>query len=195
MTILYIVLALVVALVLFLFTFYNRLKTIQVRIKASIQEIGNQLKRQADLIPNLVNSAKGFMKHEEKIFTQITDARKQVIDAANSGNLGKIEESQASLDKALSSFRVVLESTPQLQSAPVVQGLMNELRDTADKLMYSRRTLIDLSADYNTTLETIPGVWLAPLFGFKPEKGLSVPTGGEHLEVSSTDANTPKVDL
>ena len=72
---------------------------------------------------------------------------------------------------------------------------MDELRDTSDKLMYSRRTLIDLSADYNTSLETIPGVWIAPLLGFKPEKGFSTPSTGAHLEVSMADTKAPEVKL
>jgi hypothetical protein len=72
---------------------------------------------------------------------------------------------------------------------------MNELRDTADKIMYSRRTLIDLSADYNTSIATIPGIWLAPIMGFQPEKGLETPTSGSHIEVSALDTETPKVNL
>jgi hypothetical protein len=72
---------------------------------------------------------------------------------------------------------------------------MEELRDTADKLMYSRRTLIDLAADFNTAIHTFPGVLIAPLFGFKEETGLETALSGDHLKVSSTETANPKVDL
>jgi hypothetical protein len=72
---------------------------------------------------------------------------------------------------------------------------MNELRDTSDKIMYARRTLIDLSADYNIKITTIPGMWLAPAFGFTPQKGLDTPVTGAHLEVSQTDTINPTVKL
>ena len=184
-----------VVILLYVFSFYNRLKTLQVQIRASIQEIGNQLKRQADLIPNLVESAKGYLKHEKDIFKMLTEARTSVMKAVDSGSVAKIDEAQSLINKALQSFKVVVESNPQLQAATVVTDLMNELRDTADKLMYSRRTMIDLTADYNTSIAVVPGAWIASLFGFQPEKGLDTPMSGEHLSVSSAETQSPKVKL
>lgn len=186
---------LLVVILLYVVGFYNNLKTIQIRIKASIQEIGNQLKRQSDLIPNLVESAKSYLKHEKSIFEDLTNARKAIDQAASSNDPKKIEKSQDMVNKVLGSLRVIVESNPQLQSAPVVADLMQELRDTADKLMYSRRTLIDLTADFNTVISTIPGVWFASMFRFREEKGLSTPTDGKFLEVSDNDTTTPKVNL
>jgi LemA protein len=185
----------IVAILLYVGGFFNNLKTTQVRIGASIQEIGNQLKRQADLIPNLVESAKSYLKHEKDIYKDLTDARKSVDEAVSSNDLGKIEKSQKMVNKVLEGLKVIVESNPELKSAEVITGLMDELRDTADKLMYSRRTLIDLTADYNTAISTIPGLWIAPLLGFQPEKGLSTPTSGKFLEVSENDTVTPKVNL
>ena len=72
---------------------------------------------------------------------------------------------------------------------------MDELRDTADKLMYSRRTLIDLTADYNVMAVTIPSKFVASIFGFKQEPGLKTPIEGEHLEVSVKETKEPKVEL
>ncbi len=184
-----------VVLVLYVISFFNRLKTLQVQIKASIQEIGNQLKRQADLIPNLVDSAKGYLAHEKGIMKMLSDARTSVNSAVNSGDATKIDQAQSMINKALSSFKVIVESNPQLQAAGVVTDLMNELRDTSDKVMYARRTLIDLTADYNTSIATIPGVWFAPALGFQPEKGFETPTSGEFLSVSSAETQTPKVKL
>ena len=72
---------------------------------------------------------------------------------------------------------------------------MDELRDTSDKVMYARRTLIDLSADFNTKISTIPGIWIAPPMGFTAQKGLDTPISGEFLEVSSTETKNPEVKL
>lgn len=190
----YFIIALVIIAV-YVLSFYNRLKTLLVRIKASIQEIGNQLKRQANLIPNLVESVKGYMKHEKGIFDELAKVRQSVAEAASSGNVKKIDQSQDLVNKVLGSLKVIVESNPEIKASNLVSNLMDELRDTADKLMYSRRTLIDLTADYNTSIETIPGIWLAPLFGFKSEKGLSTPEKGEHLEVSSEETKNPKINL
>ena len=188
-------LIIVVVLALYLMSFYNRLKTVQVQIRASIQEIGNQLKRQADLIPNLVDSVKGYMAHEKGIMKMLTDARTSINSAVESGDATKIDQAQLMINKALSSFKVIVESNPQLQSASVVTDLMNELRDTSDKVMYARRTLIDLTADYNTSIATIPGAWFANAMGFQPEKGFETPTSGEFLSVSAAETQTPKVKL
>jgi LemA protein len=179
---------------IYLIAFFNGLRTMQVEITASIQEIGNQLKRQSGLIPNLVDSVKGYMKHEKSIFDDLTSARK-LIDKASTGDPKSIDEAQSSLNKVLHSIQVVVESNPQIQAAGVVTDLMNELRDTSDKVMYARRTLIDLSADFNIKITTIPGIWLAPMMGFQPQKGLDTPVSGEFLEVSQADTATPKVKL
>lgn len=191
----FIFLAIIIILALVLMSFYNKFKTLQVRIKASLQEIGNQLKRQADLIPNLVDSVKGFMKHEKGIFDELTSARKMVETAASSNNPKLIDKAQESVNKVLSSLRVVVESNPEIQSSGLVNNLMDELRDTADKIMYARRTLIDLTADYNTSIATIPGLWIAQLFGFKEEKGLSMPDSVSATTVTSEDLKNPKVNL
>jgi len=190
----YIITALAV-IAIYIWQLYNSLITTKNHIKASIQEIGNQLKRQANLIPNLIKSVKGYMKQEKGIYKMITDARKLITEAAKSNDLDKIETAQKALQDSLGSIRVVLESNPELKSNEVVKNLMDELRDTSDKVMYSRRTLIDLSADYNIKISTVPNVWFVKLLGFKPEKGLGTPTNGEHLEVSTSETKAPKVDL
>jgi LemA protein len=191
----FIFIAILILIALVMMSFYNKLKTFQVRIKASIQEIANQLKRQADLIPNLVDSVKGYMKHEKGIFDDLTNARKTIENAANSSDPKALDESQKSINKVLSSLKVIVESNPELQTSALVNNLMDELRDTADKLMYSRRTLIDLSADYNTSIVTIPGSWIAQLFGFKQERGLSLPDDTNLTEIKSEELKNPKVQL
>lgn len=189
------VLIILIALALYVLTFYNRMKTSLVHIRASIQEIGNQLKRQADLIPNIIQSAKSYLKHEKSIFEELTSARK-IIDRANDTKSAKdLDISQKLLFSALKSLKVVVESNPEIKASEVIKDLMSELRDTSDKLMYARRTLIDLTADYNVVIETFPGICLAPIFGFKKEKGLETPNEGEFIKVTKEETKTPKVDL
>lgn len=190
-----VVLAAIAVLVLYIIGFYNRLKTYQVRIRASIQEIGNQLKRQAGLIPNLVDSVKGYMKHEKGIFDNLTDARKMISQAVDTNDTKKLDQSQELIGKALGALRVVVESNPEIKASNIISNLMNELRDTADKIMYARRTLIDLTADYNTAINTIPGVWFASAFGFREEKGLETALEGQHLEVTQQETKNPDVNL
>lgn len=189
---------LIIALVLvglYVWSLYNQLVTIKTRIKASIQEIGNQLKRQAELIPNLIASVKGYMKHEKEIFDELTEARKLVLEATGGTNAQKLVDAGSRLQQALMPIRAVFESTPQLQAAAPTTKLMDELRDTSDKVMYSRRTLIDLTADYNIKIATFPSNLVAGMLGFKQEAGLTMPEGGNESKVSSKETETPKVEL
>jgi len=174
---------------------YNKLVSTRTRIKASIQEIGNQLKRQADLIPNLVESVKGFMKHEKGIFEDLTNARKVILDASGKNDAQSLVDASSVFEKAFGRFQALVESTPEIKSAGTVTKLMDELRDTADKLMYSRRTLIDLTADYNIMIVTFPNSLVAGLFKFKQEKGLEMPGEDNYTKVSTEEIKTPKVSL
>jgi LemA protein len=180
-------------LVIYTWSLYNQFVTSKTRIKASVQEIGNQLKRQAQLIPNIISMAKGYLKHEKEIFAQLTEARKQVLKVLSSADAEKLMAASEQMQKALSPIHAVFESTPQLQSAGPWMKAMDELRDTADKLMYARRTLIDLSADYNVKVATFPSKLVAQLFHFEPEAGLKTPAEGAHLEVSETETSNPKI--
>ncbi|OGV91200.1 hypothetical protein A3A66_01395 [Microgenomates group bacterium RIFCSPLOWO2_01_FULL_46_13] len=195
MAISWLVIGLIALVLVYVLGIYNSLQTIKTRIKASIQEIGNQLKRQASLIPNLEESAKGYLKHEKEIYKSLTDARKAVQAAAKSATASTVNKAVESLETLLPKLTVLVESNPQLKANEVITKLMDELRDTADKLMYARRTLIDLAADFNVKLVTFPSSMVAKLFSFQQEKGLETPTSGEHLAVSAEEMKEPKVDL
>lgn len=185
-----------IALVFFyVFATYNKFQTIKTRIEASIQEIGNQLKRQADLIPNLESSVKSYLKHEKEIFQKLTDARKAIIQAVKDGAPQQMVDAARKLQEVLPRLTVAVEDNPELRAQEPVKKLMEELRDTADKVMYARRTLIDLVADFNRMLLTIPSNIVGKIFGFKRQKGLKTPDQGEHLEVDHQDTKTPKVKL
>lgn len=191
----YVLIALAIVIVFWGVTTYNFFVSSKARIKAAVQEIGNQLKRQADLIPNLESSAKGYLKHEKKIFKQLTDARKAINKAVDSGDVQKMADAGGKLAAVLPNFQIAVEDNPELKASDVVTKLMSELRDTADKVMYSRRLVIDLTADYNVRRVAFPSSILAGAFRFSELPGLITPEKGEHLEVSKRETKTPKVDL
>lgn len=165
---------------------YNFFVSTKTRVGASIQEIGNQLKRQAELIPNLEASVKGYLKHEKGILEMLADARKMI---------SKGQDASKKVSELLPKLQVVVESNPQLKGADVVTNLMDELRDTSDKIMYARRLLIDLTADYNVKRVTFPSNIIADAFHFETLKGLETPDTGDAFEVKSEDMKTPKINL
>ena len=185
----------IIGVLVYLISTYNLLASLKTRIGASIQEIGNQLKRQIELIPNLEESAKAYLKHEKDLFKLLTDARKSVASAVESGDITAMSQATDKVAQLLPKLQVVVESNPQIKGAEVITRLMDELRDTSDKVMYSRRTLIDLTADYNIKLVTFPSNFVAQLFGFKTEAGLSTPVSGDHLQVKPEETSTPRVKL
>lgn len=174
---------------------YNSFAGLKVRIRASIQEIGNQLKRQADLIPNLESSAKGYLKHEKGIYESITEARRAVAKAQKTGSLEDAGKASDLISGIIPKLQVIVESNPEMKAAEVIRQLMEELRDTSDKVMYSRRTLIDLTADYNSMRVQFPSSIIAGLFSFTEEKGLVAPESRAHLEVSAAETKTPKIKI
>lgn len=185
----------VAIIVVYLVSTYNFFVSSKARIKASVQEIGNQLKRQADLIPNLETSAKSYLAHEKKIYESLTDARKSISSAVKSGDLQAMADAGSKLAEVLPKIQVVVESNPELKANEVVVKLMDELRDTSDKIMYARRLVIDLTADFNVKRVAFPSNVVANMFKFEEQPGLITPDEGEHTKVSSNDLKTPKISL
>lgn len=174
---------------------YNFFASSKTRIGASIQEIGNQLKRQVELIPNLEASVKGYLKHEKGIFEELSSARKLVAAASKSGDLKKMSAAGKALSDVLPKIQVVVESNPEIKGSEVVKSLMDELRDTSDKVMYARRLLIDLTADYNVKRVTFPSNIVAGMFNFGAMKGLETPESGDFTKVGEGETKSPKISL
>lgn len=174
---------------------YNNLQTLLTQIEASIQEIGNQLKRQASLIPNLQTSVKAYLKQEKDIFKMLTDARQSVESAVEKTSAKSLDQVEQQLQQILPKLQVLVEDNPELKSNETVQQFMAELRDTADKLTYARRALIDLTQNFNQKLVTFPSNLVAMLFSFKKQKGLATPMTGEHVSVSASETSDVKIDL
>lgn len=184
-----------VLVVVWVISIYNFFVSSKARIKAAVQEIGNQLKRQADLIPNLEASVKGYMKQETSIFKMLTEARKHVTEAVKSNDLQKMSDAGSELAAVLPKLQIAVEDNPEIKSDNVVAKLMDELRDTSDKVMYARRLVIDLTADYNVRRATFPTNFVAQMFKFEEQKGLITPDSGAHVEVSADETKSPKIDL
>lgn len=191
----YVIIAILGVILFWLISTYNFFVSSKARIKASIQEIGNQLKRQFDLIPNLEESAKVYLMHEKGIFEALTEARKAISGAIKSGDVQKMSDAGSKLSQVLPQIQVVVESNPELKASEVIGKLMDELRDTADKVMYARRLVIDLTADFNVKRVEFPTSLVAGLFKFIELSGLITPEKGEHLEVKREETQTPKVNL
>lgn len=191
----YILIILAVVLVFWVVSTYNFFVSTKARIKAAVQEIGNQLKRQADLIPNLEASTKGYLKHEKGIFEDLANARREIARAVESGNVQKMSDAGSKLENILPGIKVAVEDNPELKGSEVVGKLMDELRDTADKVMYARRLVIDLTADFNVRRVSMPASLVANMFKFEELPGIITPDKGEHVEVSSEETKSPKINL
>lgn len=178
----------------YVITTYNFFQQALVRIEASIQEIGNQLKRQANLIPNLIESSKAYLTHEKDIFDKLVSARK-AVEAAQAEGGAAVDQAVSEIQGVLPQLQILVEDNPELKADNIVQKLMDELRDTSDKLMYARRTLIDLTADYNQKLVMFPSSIIASIFKFSKQKGLETPPKGAHIEVSEAETKDVEVKL
>ena len=181
--------------IIYVISIYNDLQKLKTQIVASIQEIGNQLKRQASLIPNLQATVKGYLKHESSIFKMLTDARKAAEKAEQTGSSKDIDDAITQIQQAVPKLTIAVEDNPEMKADKSVAKFMNELTDTADKLMYARRSVIDLSQTYNQKLVIFPSNMIANMFGFKPEKGLATALSGSHVEVSTAETKDVKVEF
>jgi LemA protein len=149
-----------------IFSTYNKIVGLDEKIKSSWAEIENQLQRRSDLIPNLVNTVKGYAKHEKEIFTQIADARSRLIGAKTVPE--KIEAASA-LDSALGRLLAIAENYPQLKANESFNRLMDELAGTENRIAVSRMRYNESIRDYNLVIRRIPGKFIAGMLGFNDQ--------------------------
>jgi len=181
-----IVLAIIVIVVVLLVLTYNRLVTLRQRVKEAFSDIDVQLKRRHDLIPNLVETVKGYAAHERGVFDEVTQARAGAIAAGAQGPQQRAA-AEDMLTGALRSLFAVAEAYPQLQAVQEFKDLSENLRDTEDKIQFARRFYNGQVRDYNTALATFPTVVLAGALGF---------TASEYFEVETpSDREVPKVSF
>lgn len=171
----------------FIVASYNRLVTLKNRTKEAWADIDVQLKRRYDLIPNLVETVKGYASHERELFEKVTEARSRAISAEKSGDPKKIAEAENALTSTLKTLFAVAENYPDLKASTNFLELQRELRDTEDKIMAARRFYNANVRDLNTLIETFPTNIIANLFGFKKM---------EFFEIGESEAReAPKVSF
>jgi LemA protein len=164
---LFIVIGFIVLLVIVFAAMYNGLVRLNVRSDEAWSDITVQLKRRADLIPNLVNTVKGYAAHESGVFEKVTEAR------ANSINANGVEQTAAAenqMQGALKSLFAVAEAYPDLKASQNFQELQGELVDTEDKIQASRRFYNGMVRDFNTKRTVFPTNIFANMLGFKQNK-------------------------
>ena len=163
MSTLYIVLGIVVALILFLVYKYNFFVTLKTRSQEAWADIDVQLKRRYDLIPNLINTVKGYATHEAGTFEKVTEARARAMQAGTTAEKGEAENI---LSGTLKSLFAISEAYPDLKANTNFIQLQNELSDTENKIMASRRFYNGNIRDFNTGVQMFPGNIIAGMFKF-----------------------------
>ncbi len=156
----------VVLLVLgFVWLLYNGLITSKLRVSEALSQIDVQLKRRTDLIPNLVETVKGYSKHEKELLTKVTELRSELVSAKGTEDKAKVNNQ---LSDTLKSIFAVAESYPDLKASENFKQLQEEVSDTENKIAYARQFYNSSVLDYNTKLNLFPNVFIAKLLNFKP---------------------------
>ncbi len=169
---LWILIAVVVIIVAVFFIYYNRFIRLKNQIENSLAQIDVQLRKRADLVPNLLAAVKGYMKHEKSIISEVTKARKALISA---GNIQEKVKAGNKLQSALKSIFAIAENYPNLKANENFLQLQQELSAIEDKVAYARQYYNDGIMSYNTLTTTAPGMWFASLYGFKKRDYLQIP--------------------
>ncbi len=162
----------VILLIVIMIYYFNRFAVLSNRIENSLAQIDVQLRKRADLVPNLMNTVKGYVKHEKSIFKQLTDARKAILAAKDTVKRVKAGNQ---MQEALKSIFAMAESTPELKANQNFLELQRELSAIEDKIAYARQFYNDSILSYNTLTTTFPGAMFASLFGKKKKDYLEIP--------------------
>lgn len=171
MTGLIIVLVVVAVVVLFVISMYNSLIQLRNRVKNAWSQIDVQLKRRHDLIPNLIQTVKGYMTHEREIMENITKYRSQAMDAKS---VGEKAQAEGMLSGALGQLRVQVENYPDLKANQNFLSLQEELTSTENKISFSRQAYNDQVLFFNNKIQMFPSNIIAGMFQFKEEEFFEV---------------------
>lgn len=179
-----ILLVIIAAIVLFIISMYNSLIQLRNRVKNAWSQIDVQLKRRHDLIPNLIETVRGYMKHEREIMENITKYRSQAMDAKT---VGEKAQAEGLLSGALGQLRVQVENYPDLKANQNFLALQEELTSTENKISFSRQAYNDQVLFYNNKIQMFPSNIMAGMFNFKLEEFFEVEDEKERA--------VPKVDF
>ena len=157
---------------------YNKIQTLDEQTKSGWSEVLNQYQRRADLIPNLVNTVKGFAAQEQAVLIGVTEARAKAssikVDANDPASLKQFQDSQGQLSGALSRLMVVVERYPELKSNQNFLDLQSQLEGTENRITVARNRYIQTVQDYNVTVRQFPVNLTAMMFGYKVKPNFTV---------------------
>lgn len=173
----------VAILIIMAIVYYNRFVVVENRIDNALSQIDVQLKRRADLIPDLVKTVKGYAKHEKEAIKEVTDSREKMMNADD--RQGKMEADNQ-LQSALKSIFAIAENYPDLKANENFKELQNELTSTEDKIAYSRQFYNDTVLNYNNMIEKFPATIFAGVYG-KQER--------DYLEIEESAKKKPNVSF
>ena len=177
MIVLIVLIVVIVALVLFGIGAFNKLRTLDVKAQEALGGIDVQLTRRADLIPNLVETVKGYAAHEKGVFEEVTAARAAVTRAAASGTVEQKAEASAALDKSLVNVMAVAENYPDLKASTNFLDLQKQLTDTENQLSFARQYYNDAVSSLNTAVITFPSMLFAGVAGVARRTFYTAPEG------------------
>ncbi|HUQ98305.1 MAG TPA: LemA family protein [Gemmatimonadaceae bacterium] len=180
-----VLLVVIVVVAVAIMSLYNRLVSLRVRSQNAWSDIDVQLKRRADLVPNLVSTVKGYATHERETLDSVTEARTRAI-AAQSAGPAQRAEAEAALTTALRGLTVAVEAYPQLQASGGFRDLQNQLATIEDAVQNSRRYYNAVVRDFNTAISTVPSNLVAGPMGYKEL---------EFFQAEAGDRELPKVSF
>ena len=161
------IIVILVLLVIVIIGMYNNLVRLRQKVRNSWSQIDVQLQRRFDLIPNLIETVKGYMKHENDVLTKVTELRTSWASASSVAEKAELDNQ---LSGALKTIMAVSENYPDLKASQNFSELQQELQNTENKISFSRQFYNDSVTMYNTKLEVVPSNIIASMFNFKPEE-------------------------
>ena len=178
-----IILVILALLVIYVINVYNKLVNSRNKVENQWSQIDVQLKRRADLIPNLVETVKGYANHEEETLTKVIEMRNKAVNASS---VNEKVEANNELTGALSRLMVIAEAYPDLKANQNFVSLQSDLKDTEDKISYARQFYNDSAMNFNNLVEMFPSNIIASMFGFKKF---------EFFKVEEAAKEVPKVEF
>jgi len=173
---------------------YNQIQQKDESVKAGWSEVINQYKRRADLIPNLVNTVKGYASHEERVLTEVTQARAKVsqinVNANDAASLAQFQQAQGELSSALSRLLVVTENYPNLKADQSFRDLQAQLEGTENRITVARGRYIQAVQDYNTYIRQFPVNLTAMMFHYAPKPNFTVENEQQIQQAPNVDFNS-----
>jgi LemA protein len=174
---------------------YNQIQQKDEAVTAAWSQVLNVYKRRADLVPNLVATVKGYASHEERVFTEVTQARSKVgsinVNADDPASLARFQQAQGELQSAIGRLLVVSENYPQLKADQNFLQLQAQLEGTENRITVERQRYIQAVQDFNTYIRQFPTNLTAKVFGYKPKPNFSVEDEQQIQQPPTVDFGTP----